>query len=277
MSPNSRLVPLRAASDERRYGGKAAQLAAALSAGLPVPDGWALDWETVAQLAADHSEDGSATLTRALAREVDHTGPLAVRSSAVGEDSAGASFAGLHVSVLGVSSRGVAAAVREVHGSASTPAATSYRRELGLAGPARMGVVVQVMVDADIAGVLFTRNPLTGATEIIVEASWGLGESVVGGIVTPDHLRLDRQGRLLELVPGHKDVELRLRADGTTEERAVPAHLTGVPCLTEAHRRSLLTLALECDEVYGDTGHDLEFAFAADRVFLLQRRPITRG
>jgi pyruvate,water dikinase len=140
-----------------------------------------------------------------------------------------------------------------------------------------MGVVVQQMVDADLAGVLFTRDPVTGDDELVIEASWGLGEAVVSGLVTPDHVRADRHGNVRERRVGDKDVAIRLTRTGATEESAVPAHLVEVPCLGDDEVEALHRLVRACDEAYGDTAHDLEFAFAGGTVYLLQRRPLTHG
>jgi pyruvate,water dikinase len=264
---------LAAAVDAERFGGKAAQLATALSAGLPVPGGWALGWSEVAALAA-----GDAQVAAAVRATVAGCGPVAVRSSAVGEDSSAASFAGAHLSVLGcVGGDAVLAAVREVRASACQPVAVAYRQQLAVAGPVRMGVVVQEMVAADVAGVLFTRNPVTGADELVVEASWGLGEAVVAGLVTPDHVRATSDGTVLDRVLGDKDVAIRLTPQGVPEETAVPAALASLPCLSDEDVRALAQLARACDDVYGGTAHDVEFAFAGGRLFLLQRRPITHG
>ena len=120
-----------------------------------------------------------------------------------------ASFAGAFLSVLGVSGPEAAAvAVRDVHKSGQLLGAHSYRVTLGLGAGNRMAVVVQQLVDADVAGVLFTRNPVTGADERVIEASWGLGEAVVGGLVTPDSYRVARGGRVVGAPPGregHRD------------------------------------------------------------------------
>jgi pyruvate,water dikinase len=268
------VTPLRAAGDPGRFGGKAAQLSAALCAGLPVPDGWALGWDDVATLALP----GSSELETVLRAAVAGCGPVAVRSSAVGEDSQDASFAGAHRTVLGLADAdGVLAAVREVHASAVEPAALAYRERLAVAGAIRMGVVVQRMVDADVAGVLFTRNPVTGADELVVEASWGLGEAVVSGLVTPDHVRVDRSGKVLERRAGEKDLAIRLTSTGAAEETEVPAHLVEAPCIGGDEVEALTRLVRACDAAYGDTGHDIEFAFAGGTVHLLQRRPITHG
>jgi pyruvate,water dikinase len=201
-----------------------------------------------------------------------------VRSSAVGEDSRDASFAGAHLTVLGlVGGNAVVDAVRAVRFSALDAGALAYRGRLAVTGEIRMGVVVQEMVDADVAGVLFTHNPVTGADELVIEAGWGLGEAVVSGLITPDHVRADLDGRVLERVIGEKDVAIRLTCDGTTEETAVPPDLANTPCLRDEDVQQLHRLVRACNDVYGDTGHDIEFAFAGGTLYLLQRRPITHG
>jgi pyruvate,water dikinase len=272
----SRVSPLSAAGDAGRFGGKAAQLASARRAGLPVPDGWALGWDEVEALVRRdrHGPEVEAALRAAVAG----CGPVAVRSSAVGEDSHDASFAGAHLTVLGlVGGDAVVHGVREVHASAAHPGALAYRDRLAVDGAIRMGVVVQEMIDADVAGVLFTRNPLTEADELVIEASWGLGEAVVSGLVTPDHIRASPDGRILESVIGEKDVAIRLTCDGVARETAVPSDLAGMLCLGNEQMQQLHGLVRACNEVYADTAHDIEFAFVGDTPYLLQRRPITHG
>jgi pyruvate,water dikinase len=267
----SALATLEGATDECVFGGKAAQLAAALRAGLPVPGGFALGWDSVRAARAGELDVGP--LLVALA-----PGPWAVRSSAIGEDSAAASFAGTHLSVLGVV--GVAAvrdAVHRVHDSAHDPAAIAYREQHGLDPAPRMAVVLQEMVPSDVAGVLFTRHPLTGARERLIEASWGLGEVVVSGEVTPDQYRLSPDGILLECSTGEKDIALRLRPDGRVEEQRVDPRLVEARCLDESMLGALHRLASACDAVFGVEDHDIEFAFVGEHLFLLQRRPITHG
>ena len=276
MNVLSRLTPLSAATDAGRFGGKAAQLAAGRAAGLPVPDGWALDWAEVEALV--RQDTYAPGVDAALRAAVSGCGPVAVRSSAVGEDSADASFAGTHLTVLGlVGGDAVADAVRRISASAVDPGALAYRDRLAVDGAIRMGVVVQQMVAADVAGVLFTRNPVTGANELVIEAGWGLGEAVVAGLITPDHLRADLDGRILERVVGEKDLAIRLTSDGTTEETPVPPELAEKPCLGDEQVRKLHQLVRACDEVYAHTAHDIEFAFAEGNLYLLQRRPITHG
>ena len=274
MSVACPVTPLVAAGDSERFGGKAAQLAAARQAGLPVPNGWALGWDDVESLALQWTS--APQVGAAVHTALSSCGPVAVRSSAIGEDSGDASFAGAHLTVLGlVGGDAVLDAIRRVHASAVNPAALAYRERLSVDGAIRMGVVIQQIVDADVAGVLFTRNPLTGTDELIIEASWGLGEAVVSGLVTPDHLRADLNGRILERVVGEKDVAIRLMADGSTQEAAVPPDMAERLCLDDDKVRALHTLVRACDAAYADTAHDIEFAFAGESLYLLQRRPIT--
>ena len=263
------IVPLRAAERVDRFGGKAVQLGAALRAGLPVPDGFAIAWDVVDAVA---STGGSAL---DISPEI-WPSPCAVRSSAVDEDSADASFAGAHLSVLGVcGDDAVLAAIGDVHASGLAAGAQSYRSARGLSADARVAVVVQALIDSDTAGVMFTRNPLTGVDERVIEASWGLGEIVVAGLVTPDRYVLSSRGELLEQSVGEKDIAIRRTPAGGTAEEDVAPELIGVPCLGPTELAALHGLALACDRVFGTTAHDIEFAFVDGAVHLLQRRPIT--
>jgi pyruvate, water dikinase len=146
------------AHDEALFGGKASQLAVAAQAGLPVPAGLALSVPLV-EAVADGDRAAAIALDRALHAL---TPPLAARSSAVGEDSERASFAGQHATRLNLPRSRVAEAVRAIRQSARSPAALSYRRRLGLPAEPRIAVVVQELAAADCAGVLFSRDPSTG-------------------------------------------------------------------------------------------------------------------
>lgn len=266
-------VPLREATDEAAFGGKAVQLGAAIRGGLPVPGGIALPAPFVAAVAAaDHAVmEQLAEIGRALA------GPLAVRSSAVGEDSEQASFAGQHVTRLNVPSlRDVAEAVRAIWESARADGVLAYRRRLGITGEPHIGAVVQTLVIPDVAGVLFTMNPLDGADERVIEAAWGLGEAVVSGLVTPDRYRVSRRGAVIERVAGTKSVAIRPRPGGGTIEEEIAGERARMLCLGDDHLRQLHGLAARCEEVFGGR-QDLEWAFAGERLYLLQRRAITRA
>lgn len=269
-----RAVALAEATDETLFGGKAVQLGAGLRAGLPVPGGMALPAPLVDAVAA--ADRTALSLLRDIAGAL--PGPLAVRSSAVGEDSAQASFAGQHVTRLNV--RGgvdaLADAVRAVWASARSEAALAYRRRLGLADAPRIGVVLQALVLPEVAGVLFTVNPVDGADERVIEAAWGLGEAVVAGLVTPDHYRVSRAGAVLARVVGDKAVAIRAQPDGGTVEEPVSPGQASALCLADRQLLELHGLATRCEATFGGT-QDLEWAFAEERLYLLQRRAITRA
>ncbi len=154
--------------------------------GFPIPPGVALSGSFVDAVAAGSKRaiEQLATAARSL------VGPLAVRSSAVDEDGADASFAGQHLTLLNVPSvDDLSAAIREIWWSANSDSAITYRQRVGLFARPSVGVVVQSLLDPDVAGVMFTQNPINEADERLIEASWGLGEVVVAGRVIPDSFR----------------------------------------------------------------------------------------
>jgi pyruvate,water dikinase len=265
------VVPLAEARHEPSFGGKAVSLGAAIRAGLPVPPGAALGTTLVERAAAGEPD------ALEILRGSPHvpSARLAVRSSAVGEDSAGASFAGQHTTKLNVRRARLPDAVRIVWESGRTESALAYRERKGLPREPRIGVVVQALVEPIAAGVLFTRNPLTGADERLIEAAWGLGEAVVNGTVSPDRITMDPRGRVLDIVNGVKDVKVWYGDDEGTLEMPVDAALQRVCCLGNRHLAALHDLAERCRRVWGPD-LDLEWALVADDlIYLLQCRPIT--
>ena len=268
-----RPVRLSEAGVESRFGGKAVSLGRSLRDGLPVPEGIALDVESVDEVAKIGA--GATAACEEMLRALG--GRVAVRSSAIGEDARDASFAGQHTTVLNATSaEALIHAICEVRASAHTASALAYRARMNIAGSPRIAVVVQRLVDADCAGVLFTRNPATGARERLIEAAWGLGESVVSGAVVPDSYRLDPEGRMLERSIGVKDIALRLHAGGGTIEVVVDDARAHEPVLTDSALAALHELTLRCEAVFG-ADLDIEWAFEGDRLYLLQCRAITRG
>ncbi|HEX6018842.1 MAG TPA: PEP/pyruvate-binding domain-containing protein [Burkholderiaceae bacterium] len=203
--------------------------------------------------------------------------PFAVRSSAVDEDGAMASFAGQHLTILNVhTAADVPEAVREVWWSANSDSAITYRQRVGLFTRPSVGVVVQVLLDPEIAGVMFTEHPVTGADERLIEASWGLGEAVVAGLVVPDHFRLDRAGNVLERRPGRKRIAIRsLPSGGTYEQPVSPAQVAQL-CLNDVQIAALARLALQCERAYGPR-RDIEWAIQGDALYLLQCRAVSTG
>lgn len=267
----SGIISLERAGDPALHGAKAVSLGQALRDGLPVPPGFALSGPFVEAVAAADDE-AIATLRRELATL---RGPLAVRSSAIDEDGAAASFAGQHQTLLNVPGlEGLPEALRTIWWSANSDAAISYRQKVGLFNRPSVGVVVQELLAPEIAGVLFTRNPINGADERVIEASWGLGEAVVAGLVIPDHVCLSRDGVVRERRAGCKSVAIRPVPGGGTVEEELPEELVERFCLDDGQLLELNRLAGRCEAVFGP-GRDLEWAFDSGRLFLLQCRSIT--
>jgi pyruvate,water dikinase len=261
------VTPLAGAHDVARFGGKAASLARLQATGFAVPSGVVLDVEAVRALT-----DGADT--QALIATAKEHGPLvAVRSSAVDEDGLSHSFAGVHLSRVGVTPHEVQAAVVEVSESATSEHALAYRRMKGLKATPGIAVIVQRAISSRVSGVLFTRHPTTGAREIVIDGTWGLGESVVQGLVTPDHVRLTIDGKVIEQSIGEKD-RMWLLDTGGAREHAVPDDDMHRCCILAPLRSELVALAEQAERAFGPA-LDLEWAHDGERLWVLQCRPIT--
>ena len=296
-----------------RVGGKGASLARMARAGFPVPPGFLVTTEAyrafieanalqapIVALAKDatrSSEDASKAIRalfdpasippnvlheiqRAYSELTQPSGdalPLAVRSTATAEDLPGASFAGQHDSFLNV--RGEQAlldAVKRCWSSLWTARALEYRARQGIEpSTVWMAVVVQQMVAAEAAGVLFTANPMTGSrAEIVLDASWGLGEAIVGGLVTPDHIIADKTtDAIREIKIGDKAVMTTLSDTGTVE-REVDEHKRREQVLSAAQVTELVVLGRAIESLYG-APQDIEWCQANGTFYIVQARPIT--
>ena len=292
-------------------GGKGANLGELTQARLPVPPGFVLTTAAyrlfvesngldeklldLATLSADASParyDETAEQIRSLfeagpvpdvvAREVAEAsaalgeGPVAVRSSATAEDLEGASSAGQQDTYLNVRGHQLIARIRDCWASLWTARALAYRARQGI-DPATvsLAVVVQEMVDADAAGVMFTANPANGrGDETVIAAAWGLGESVVGGTVNTDDIVVRTiDGEVLSRSTAEKSVMTVYSADGT-EERPVPADLRSRPVLDDAAAAALAGIGARIEQHYG-APQDIEWARAAGTFAIVQSRPIT--
>lgn len=265
-----KLPDLAAALDDDRYGGKAAELGAAQRAGLSVPEGFAISHESVEAIIQDDERQ-----SQLIERVNKLNGPYVVRSSGVAEDSDEASFAGQHVTVINIRNpAGVISALDEVYTSARSEAVMEYRANLGIEAPPRMGAIVQSLVVADKSGVLFSQNPVDGSDERVIEACWGLGKAVVDSLVTPDNFRVRPGGEIVDRRVGTKDVRVIPAPEGGTQTKPVPNEKQNRLCLTDEELQALDRLAKQC-ESYRSGGHDIEWAFENDDLYLLQRRDIT--
>lgn len=199
----------------------------------------------------------------------------AVRSSAVAEDLEGASFAGMYDTLLGVAGFDEAArAVLSCWASFFNSVSIQYRLDRNLCD-IQGAVVVQLLVDADTAGVCFTMDPVSGYSDTVtINSNFGLGESVVSGRVTPDTFVVDKKS--LEIVSRNladKDIKI-VPAQGGAIEEAIDGALRKTPSLTDEQAMAVTRLAMEIETIE-DRAVDVEWAIADGKLYLLQSRPIT--
>ncbi len=249
----------------------------ALFTAAPIPDDVAEAVRAAyTALTADHrpltASDG-----RGMPRPYDRPLPVAVRSSATAEDLPDASFAGQQDTYLNIQGAdAVLDAVRRCWASLWTARALGYRARHAIAPDSvALAVVVQALVAADAAGILFTANPVTGHRgQAVIDAAWGLGEAVVGGQVTPDHWVVDKaSGRVVSRDIGDKAVMTVRTADGTAEV-PTPAEQRRQSVLSEDQAVDLARVAARIEALYG-LPQDIEWALADGRLAILQSRPIT--
>jgi pyruvate,water dikinase len=209
--------------------------------------------------------------------------PVAVRSSATCEDQPDASFAGEHDTFLWMRGAGeVLDHVRRCWASLFTDRAISYRRHMGYAETGQaMSVGVQKMAQPRAAGVAFTLNPHDGdRSQIAIDASWGFGEAVVAGEVTPDNFLVDKVlGEVGRRTVSHKEIEYRLTDRGRVQRAEIDQARQDRPCLTDEEIKAVAALARRAERHYG-CPQDVEWALdarlpAPGNVLLLQSRPET--
>jgi prodigiosin/undecylprodigiosin synthetase len=284
-------------ADEGLLGGKAARLSELIDAGLPVPPAFCLTTGLFDHFMAESGLAArlpgcSPAETRALIAGCDLppsvSAPIlaayselgrprvAVRSSAVKEDSAGQSFAGQHDTVLDIAGdQALLEAVKTCWASLWSDRAVVYRDSTQDAGA--MAVVVQQMIHSDAAGVLFTTDPTSrDPHRMVVEACWGLGEGLVAGRVTADLFVVD--DRTLEVVEErirHKVTQCVPIEPGRVGIAKVDAAARNAPCLTRDRLTELAGLAVRIREHYGSAEQDIEWVVQGDRLYVLQARPIT--
>jgi hypothetical protein len=301
------------ADDVALAGGKGANLGELSRAGLPVPPGFVVTTaaydafveaggleEEILRLAS-RAEDTAALQTAAeeiralfaraeipedVAREIRAAyqelgeggeSPVAVRSSATAEDLPGASFAGQQETFLNV--RGEEALMERIKNcwaSLWTARAMAYRGRRGTAPQTvSLAVVVQRMVEAEAAGTLFTADPVGGRRDrVVIDAAWGLGEAVVGGLVTPDTLVVEKtSGRVISRRTADKEVMTVYAGEGT-EERSVPEAQRREEVLDDEAAVELARYGARIEDLYG-APQDVEWALAGGRFFIVQARPIT--
>ena len=297
-----------------QVGGKGASLARLVSAGLPVPLGFHITTaayrcfvtenglqEPILAAVSQASASDPATLEEASrhiaslfaksempdavagAIGLAYAGlgegdrPVAVRSSATAEDLPKMSFAGQQETYLNIHGEAmVLEAVKRCFASLWTARAIGYRARHNIAQEdVSLAVVVQELVPADAAGILFTANPLTGAgDQVMINAAWGLGEAIVGGLVTPDTVVVDKaSGSLITQEIADKQV-MTVRTQTSTREEPVPGEQRTKAVLSAAQAAELTRIGVQIERLY-DRPMDIEWAMRDGQFFIVQARPIT--
>ena len=202
---------------------------------------------------------------------------VAVRSSALDEDGSAASFAGQHDTYLNVvGAEPVVTAIARCCASVNNAHAIEYRRRQGISEDnAKIAVLVQQMVPADVSAVVFGANPVTGSRdEVVVNVSWGLGESVVGGTVTPDSYVVRKEDAGIVSRSVAEKLRMTVAVPGGTNEVNVPRMLRTQPAASDEQVAEMARLALELEKAVG-WPVDVECAFHGQELYLLQCRPVT--
>jgi len=296
-----------------RVGGKGASLARMMAAGMPVPPGFHITThayrryvdenqigERILSAAAQAQINDPAALDCASAQiqslitqgtmpgdiagmigqwygELGADAAVAVRSSATAEDLPQISFAGQMETYLNVrGSDDVLVAVKRCWASLWTSRAIDYRLRQGIRSEEiAIAVVVQQLVPADVAGVMFTANPMTGAREeLVINAAWGLGEAIVSGRVTPDTIIVDKKtGAIASQEIASKEV-MTVRSQEGTYEEPVPGGQRKRAALQPARAAELARLGMKIEQLYGQAT-DIEWAMCDGQIFILQARPVT--
>jgi len=301
-------------ADLETVGGKGMSLANLANAELPVPGGFHVTTEAYRQFVSSNNlqdsinealqhvdasqpstlETASETIGQLFAHadipgelanaivnayaELPGSNPaVAVRSSATAEDLPDASFAGQQETYLNITGAGqVLEATKKCWASLWTARAIGYRARQGIgAEGVALAVVVQLLINAEAAGIMFTANPLNGGREeTVINAAWGLGEAVVGGAVTPDSLTVSKlDGSMIERETAEKLV-MTVRTETGTEEKSVPDSLQKVPVLSDEQAAQLTRYGMEIERLY-DMPMDIEWTLSDGEFAIVQARPVT--
>ncbi|WP_161776225.1 PEP/pyruvate-binding domain-containing protein [Polycyclovorans algicola] len=301
------------ATDHARVGGKGANLGRLTGAGFVVPPGFVVPTDSynahieklkgqISELLAsvDYNDadqldkvvekirkiitDGEmpTTVSSEIIAAYQRLGDIyvAVRSSGTAEDLEGASFAGLHDTYLDIKGNAdVIDAVKRCWASLWTARAVSYRKSQGFTAFPAIAIVVQTMVESEVSGVMFTGNPINTATdELMINASWGLGEAVVSGIVTPDeYIVSHRNLKVLQKTLGTKKVEIvRDPSKGSgTLHRDVEEKRAKKFTLNDTKAGELAEIGRRIQAYYDGMPQDIEWGYAGGQFYMLQSRPVT--
>lgn len=262
--------------DVSLVGGKGASLGELFRAGIAVPPGFVITTEVYKQIhdgvkeLKDFQENILSFFDELKSERV------AIRSSAIAEDSPNFSWAGQLESYLNVRRNKILESVQLCWESIKSPRAIGYAEGQNIS-PEKLlvAVVVQVMVDSEVSGIMFSVNPLNKSRdEIMIEAGRGFGEMIVQGMITPSNFVIEKA--TLEILSKRESIQSTMMVcrDNETREVSVPEELRNKPLLQDSQIQELARLGIKIETHYG-LAQDIEWAFAGDKFYILQSRPIT--
>lgn len=259
--------------DTAEVGGKGASLIKLFKADIPVPDGFVVT-TSVYRECHEHTMPDEFQQTLFAAFDALAAERVAVRSSAISEDSDTASWAGQFESFMNVSRDMLIDSIEKCWASVSDAISYAQTQDLSDEGIA-IAVVVQKMVDSEVAGVAFSVNPINHeSNQIMIEATYGLGELLVQGMVNPDNYVISKDnGGIIDKLVSTKFKKLTYK-DGTNIEMPVDIELQDKPCLSEVQLTELGQMVSRIEDYYGSP-QDIEFAYSKGALYIVQSRPIT--
>ncbi|OGE31659.1 hypothetical protein A2631_00740 [Candidatus Daviesbacteria bacterium RIFCSPHIGHO2_01_FULL_44_29] len=256
-------------------GGKGASLGEMTNAGIPVPPGFVITTDTYKNF---YKQELPIDVQQEILAAFDQLGAerVAVRSSAVAEDSSNASWAGQMESYLNVSKQELFDKVRECWNSNKSERGLAYAALQNIAEDQLfVAVVIQKMVESESSGVMFTINPVTKNTqELMIEAGFGLGEMLVQGMITPDNFVVAKDTLEIRNKEISTQETMLVFQDGENKEVLVPEEKKKEPTLTEAQVKELAQLGIRIEDHY-HSPQDIEWALEKGRLYIVQSRPIT--
>ncbi|PIN77636.1 phosphoenolpyruvate synthase [Candidatus Woesearchaeota archaeon CG10_big_fil_rev_8_21_14_0_10_34_12] len=220
--------------------------------------------------------DGASALAAQILKQGKDDAFVAVRSSATAEDSSEASFAGQHETFLNVKGKSkLIDAVKGCFASLFTARSVYYRIKKGYKHEnVLLAVVVQRMINSDKSGVLFSRDPITGKDEVVVESVFGLGEGIVSGAILPDHYVVSRNLDIKDEKINEKKIAVVRMSDGSTKKANLSPTKSSQEVLRKNEVKKLANYAIQLEEHYGKP-QDIEFAIESNEIYIVQTRPIT--
>lgn len=262
-------------SDVKEVGGKGASLGEMTNAGISVPPGFVVTTETFKQF---FNQEIPIEVKEEILKAFDELGAerVAVRSSAVAEDSSTASWAGQLESFLNVIRENLIEKIRDCWNSIRSERALAYASQQNI--PEQdliVAVVIQKMVNSDAAGVIFTANPITNnKQELMIEGGFGLGEMIVQGMVTPDNFLVDKSSLEIKTKNISSQENMLVFQDGENQAISVPEDKKSEQVITDEQIKQLSKLGIKIEDHYGFPC-DIEWALENGNFYIVQSRPIT--